>query len=388
MAARWSAALKDELPAAIAVRHELHRHPRISGEEHPTAVVLAEALGVELRVAAQTGRVGRLGPVSGPAIGVRAELDALPVSERTGVAYSSTGGAMHACGHDVHMAALVALVRSARRMSLPFALAPVLQPREETYPSGALDMVEEGVLKDLEIVRMIGAHVHPGVPAGRVAIGAGAINAAADEIEIVLTGIGGHGGYPHHATDPVTALAHLILGLPDVVRRTISALEPAAVSVGTVTAGDGAANVLPASARLKATMRTTAPASRERLRRAIERYAQHQAEAFGCQADLHYTAGEPALINDDELATGAQRWLSELGGWVAEPLRSLGADDFAFFSEQVPSLMLFVGVEAACDPAPSLHDPRFLPPDAAVGDVAQAMLAGWLAAAQALGDTA
>ncbi|WP_405217779.1 M20 family metallopeptidase [Agrococcus sp. Ld7] len=385
LATQWSAALERMLPAAIQLRHELHAAPQVSGSEHPTTARIARELDTVIRFepVADAGGVGRIGPQDGPSIALRAELDALPMTETTGASFSAEGEAMHACGHDVHQAALVALLSAAAGLELPVGLVALLQPREESYPSGALDIVRGGVLPRHDIAHVIAAHVHPGVRVGAVAVGGGFINAAADEIEVRIEGRGGHGGYPHEGSDTVAAIAHIALAIPEVVRRTVAPLDPAIISVGTMSAGEGAANVLPASARLFATMRTTDPADREPLFDAVRVMAERTAEAFGTRAEVTRTEGEPVLVNDSGLALGADEWLAQLSVDGAEPMRSLGADDFSYFSEAVPSLMMFVGVETAGQESqPPLHHPRFLPGDEAVGAVARALLAGYLAAAE------
>ncbi|MBN8425257.1 amidohydrolase [Microbacterium esteraromaticum] len=385
LATRWGEALDEELPAARELRRELHAAPCVSGQEHPARARLLAALdtSIPFEEIADAGAVGRVGPVEGPSIAVRAELDALPVTEQTGAPFAASDGAMHACGHDVHQAAVVALLRAAARVELPLGLVGLLQPREESYPSGALEMVEAGVIDRFGIAHVIGAHVHPGVRRGAVASGGGFINAAADEIEILVSGRGGHGAYPHDANDVVAAVAHIAIGIPEVVRRSVSPLRPALISIGTLTAGEGAANVLPAEARIFATMRTTDPEDRVTLFEAVREMAERTAQAYGTTAQVTRIDGEPALINDVSLASGTDDWLALLGVDGAEPMRSLGADDFSYFCDAVPSLMLFVGVETAGrDPQPALHHPRFLPDDDAVDLVARALMAGYLAAAE------
>ncbi|SFS14768.1 amidohydrolase [Agrococcus baldri] len=384
LATRWSAALERQLPAAQRLREQLHAAPRLSGHEHDVTERLTRELDgvVRLQPVADAGAIGRVGP-RGPAVMLRAELDALPVAELTGARFAAAGGVMHACGHDVHQAALTALLRASVGLDLPVGVVALLQPREEAYPSGALDILRDGVLQQHEVAHVIAAHVHPGVPVGAVAVGGGFINAAADEIEVRLAGRGGHGGYPHEGADTVAAIAHIATAIPEVVRRAVSPLNPAIISVGTLTAGDGAANVLPAEARLLATMRTTDPADREPLFEAVRAMAEGMAAAFGTRAEVERVEGEPVLVNDVGLAQGADDWLARLGVDGAQPMRSLGADDFSYFSDAVPSLMLFVGVETAGEsPQPALHHPRFLPGDEAVGAVAHALLAGYLAAAE------
>lgn len=384
LAQRWSIALERQLPAAHRLRQQLHADPRLSGDEHDVTARIAEELErvVRFEPVADSGGVGRVGP-DGPGVLLRVELDALPMTERTGARFAAADGAMHACGHDVHQAALVALLRASSGLALPVGLVALLQPREEAYPSGALEILQAGVLDRHAVAHAIAAHVHPDVPPGAVASGGGFINAAADEIEVRVTGRGGHGGYPHQGADTVAAIAHIATAIPEVVRRTVAPLHPAIVSVGTLHAGDGAANVLPAEASLLATMRTTDPADREPLFAALRTMAERTAQAFGTSAKVVRTAGEPVLVNDAGLAQGADDWLARLGVDGADTLRSLGADDFSYFSDEVPSLMLFVGVETAGEvPQPALHHPRFLPGDEAVGAVARALLAGYLAAAE------
>ncbi len=384
---RWLEALEPELGPARTLRRELHAEPSGSGAEGPALARLERALEghLDLRRSAATGGVGRIGPGSGPGIALRAELDALPMTEETGSPFASSNGFMHACGHDVHQAALVALIKAARGLSLPFGLVALLQPREETYPSGALDMTQEGVLAHEGVEHVIGGHVHPGVQAGAISVGAGFVNAAADEFDIRIIGRGGHAAYPHHGSDPVAAAAHVALSLPELVRRNVSPLNPAVISVGTVRIGDGAANVLPSSAHLRGTVRSTDAADRTRLHAAIRACAEQIASGFGLEAQIVITRGEPMLINDVELATRTINVLTRLDLECAEPMRSLGADDFSYFSDAVPSVMLFVGVETeGIVPSPALHDPRFLPTDRAIRDVARALIAGYLAAADQL----
>ncbi|REJ08752.1 amidohydrolase [Microbacterium bovistercoris] len=387
LATHWLTALDAELPAARALRRELHADPHVSGDEAPTRDRIVAALSdvVPFTPMTDAGAVGRLGPASGPSIALRAELDALPVTEQTGASFASKNGAMHACGHDVHQAALVALMRAARRVDLPFGLVGLLQPREETSPPGAQEMIQAGVIAQHDIAHVIGAHVHPGVATGAVASAGGFINAAAEEIDIRIEGRGGHGAYPHLAGDTVAAIAHIALGIPEVVRRTISPVRPALISIGTLNAGLGVANVLPAHAHIRSTMRTTDVGDRAELFAAVKRMAERTAEAYGTTATVTLIEGQPALINDHDLAFGINAWLTRLDVPGDEPMRSLGADDFAYFCEAVPSAMLFVGVETAGeDLQPTLHHARFLPDESAVDLTARALLAGYLAAAEGM----
>ena len=385
----WRVALAAELPGAVRLRHELHEKPDVSGEEERTAARVAAAvddggLVVEERVAA-TGRLLRVGPATGPAVMVRAELDALPMVEATGAAFAATSGVMHACGHDVHLAALVALARAAQRPPvaalLPAALLGVLQPREEVVPSGAPDIVSSGRLAAHEVVAAVAAHVQPQVADGLVAADGGPVNAAIDEFDVVVTGRGGHGAYPHLAIDPVPPLCRAVLALQETLRRTVDPMHPAVLTVSRLGAAQ-APNVIPERATATGTLRTMTRDDADALGRGMRETVAGIAAAHGCTGDVVLRRGDPALVNDHGLASSARHWLRSLGAEVAPPFASCGSDDFAWYGEAAPLLMMFVGTGDA-DGAGSLHHPRFLPTDTRVGEVARALLAGYLAAAGA-----
>ena len=210
---QWIDEFQKNAPKAIALRRTIHQNPQLSGEEGPTRELMLKELGIHFDPVASTGAIGRVGPATGPSIGMRGELDALPVSENTNVEWSAASDKMHACGHDVHLAALAGVINAAKNLDLPFGLVPILQPREETYPSGALDISESGLLESHEVNHVIGAHVHPAIQLGSIAAGSGFVNAAAGEIEIKIVGKGGHGAYPHKASDVAIPTAQIALGL-------------------------------------------------------------------------------------------------------------------------------------------------------------------------------
>lgn len=372
-------ALSEELPAAVALRRALHAEPELSGHEQRTAARVAAALGQPAAADVSGGRIVRIGDRDGPVIAVRAELDALPIAEDTGVTWAAGNGAAHACGHDVHLAALVALARALRRSPGPLALLAVLQPREETYPSGAKDLVGSAALTRHDVLAVIGAHLQPQLARGVVTAGAGPVNAAADEFRIAVHGQGGHAAYPQSTRDPIVAAAHVIVALQHLISRRTDPLHAAVLTVGSVHAGE-AANVIPATAVMTGTLRTFEPADRQRLQTAIEATARATATAYECTAEASFTDGEPVLRNDARLAAVTEPELRAAGLRVAEPLRSCGSDDFSYYCSRYPSLMMFVGVGPGSAGAPGLHHPSFLPPDDAVADVASAMLAGYLGA--------
>ena len=380
LAAVLRAGLARELDDAVLLRHELHAGAEPSGSEHRTAARVAAALGAsDAAPVAGTGRIVRIGPRGGPAIAIRAELDALPILEQTGAPWASRTGAMHACGHDVHLAALVALGRAARaahlQAALPAALLAVLQPREETTPSGARDIVASGMLEAQQSTAVIAVHLQHQLPAGTVAAPAGTVNAASDDFEISVQGTGGHAGYPQLAADPVPALCQVVLALQQIVSRRTDPTHAVVVSVGTLEAGQ-APNVIPPAAVARGTLRALDSSDRAGMHKALHEIVQHTCLAHGCVGTVTIDDGEPPLVNDEALATASWPWLREAGFAVDTSFRSCGADDFSYYARGAPTLMIFLGAGGPV----TLHHPEFLPHDDAVGQVARAMLAGYLGA--------
>ena len=397
LVARLATELTPELPAAVALRHRLHADPRLSGQEDDTAEVVSAAItqdraGTPQRVAgtpqrvAGTGRLLRIGPPTGPSVALRAELDGLPVLERTGLPFASSSGVMHACGHDLHCAALVAVARAARRLEreLPCGLLLVLQPREESAPTGAGDVLADPAFAAHDVRAVIGAHVQPVLPRGVVSVRPGAVNASCDELTITISGRGGHAAYPHRADDPVLALSQTVVSLHHLVSRRVDPLDSAVLTVGRLDAGT-ASNVIPPVARAYGTIRALDPADRRRLREAATEVVEHTAAAYGCTGTLELEENEPVLHNDPRLASAVLLALAEFGLRPDEEFRSCGSDDFSHYSEALPSAMLFVGVDDGSPGAPGLHDARFGPPDAVIGELAHAYLAGLAAALRLLG---
>ena len=377
--------LEGELPQAVELRERLHATPEPSHEEQATVRLVAEALGVQdVQSVASTGLLARVGP-PGEAVAVRAELDALPIEEETGAPFAATNGSMHACGHDVHMAALAALFRAAGLIegSLLRPLVAFFQPSEEAYPSGADLVVREGVLAE-ETGAVVAAHVHPDVPWGSVSVEPGPVNASSDNLRIVVEGSGGHGAYPHRAHDPILALSHSIVALQSLVSRRLNPMHAAVFSVGWLRAGS-AENVIPDAAEAGGTLRTLDPDDRQPLRKMAREIVENTARAHGCAARVEVTEGEPATVNDPVMVEAALTLLSEAGFEPAPAMRSCGSDDFGFYGQSSPTLMLFVGLEGAPNtPNVPLHHPRFLPPGEAVGAVARAQAVAFAAAVTSL----
>ena len=379
------AALERELEPACELRRRLHGDPELAHAERRTARIVAEALPVASDVVAGTGRIARVGPSTGAPIALRAELDGLAVRERTGASFSARGETMHACGHDVHMAALVALARAADRLGaqLPVALLAVFQPSEEIYPSGA-EQLARGELAGFAPAAVLGAHVHPELPWGAVALDAGAVNASSDSAEIVIEGEPSHGAYPHRGRDPILALAQVVVALHAQAARRIDPTHAALVNVGVLEAG-ATENVIPSRARARASLRAFAPGDREALRELVVEVVAGTAAAHGCRGTVELIAGEPALENDARIVASARALLGDAAFVAAPPWRSCGSDDFAFFGELAPLAMAFVGLDGA--PAfrsRPLHHPELLPPEESVGAVARAQAVLYVAAIEAL----
>ena len=379
---RLLSGIERELPDAVALRRRLHAHPELSHAEEHTAVTVEAELPVACARVAGTGRIARVGPASGAPVAVRAELDGLPMEERTDAPFRAVDGVMHACGHDVHMAALVALTRAAHALgdALPAALLALFQPSEEAYPSGAEQLARED-LSSVGPAAVVAAHVHPELPWGAVALDPGPVNASCDYVEIVVEGRPSHGAYPHRGRDPILAIAHVVVALHAQLARRVDPQSPVVLTVGVLEGGD-AENVIPGSARAGAALRAHRPADRIELRHMVEEVAQGIAAAHGCRSRVTLLPGEPPLENDPGIISRARELLPGAGLVPAPEWRSSGSDDFSFFGALAPIAMGFVGLDGAegFDTRP-LHHPEMLPPDSAVGAVARAQAVLYLAAA-------
>lgn len=378
------AGIERELPGAVELRRALHGDPELAHQERRTAARVAEALPVRARAAAGTGLLARVGGEAERPVAVRAELDGLPVRERTGAQLSARGETMHACGHDVHMAAVVALARAAATVAasgrLPAPLLAVFQPSEEAYPSGA-KLLAEGALREESPRAVLAAHVHPDLSWGSAALDAGAVNASFDAVEIEVAGEQTHGAYPHRGADPVLALSAVVTALHSLVGREIDPLHAATLTVGVLEAGS-AENVIPGVARARGALRAHLPQDRERLREMVARVVDGVSAGYGCTGSVRVTAGEPPLENDPAIVARARELLAKAGVGLAPAWRSCGSDDFAFFGELCPIAMAFVGLAGAPGFLQRpLHHPELLPPEEAVGAVARTLAAMYVAAA-------
>jgi amidohydrolase len=384
---RWEsmlALLDDEIEGAVSLRHELHANAQVGGEEHETAARVAAAIGVPDAPAVCEGRVLRIGPADGPAIAIRAELDALRGNETSGLPWAATNGFAHMCGHDIHMAAVTAVARMLAKAGPPVPLVVILQPREELAPGGAVDMMASTTLTDHDIRAVIGVHVQPRLMAGSFSASPGTVNASSDEFTIVVRGHAGHGAYPHISRDPIAAASQVVTALQFLVSRGTDPMLPTVITIGTIHGGESP-NAIPETVTLTGTLRAFDAVDRFRLQGAIRRTAEQVAAVHSCSAEVELRVGEPPLVNDEVLSDIAGRWITRTGLVPGPALRTCGADDFSCYGERYPVLMVFYGVGTGSPDEPGLHHPSFAPVDEHVRGVAETLLAAYLAASEMVG---
>ena len=350
------------------MRRDFHRHPELGFEEVRTAGIVAgelNALGLHVDSGvAETGVVALIeGSQPGPVALLRFDMDALPITEQTGAQYASENpGVMHACGHDGHTAIglTVARLLYARRQELSGTVKLVFQPAEEGL-GGAERMIDEGLLENPRPDVALALHLWNDKPVGWLGISPGPVMAAAERLELRLTGKGGHGAAPHLAVDPVLASAHVITALQSVVARNVPPLKTAVVSITAVHGGE-AFNVIPPQVEMQGTVRTFEPEVRQKVLERIRELVESTAGAFGCQAELELLPLTPAVINDPQVTARLQSVASQIlpSSQVEASSRTMGSEDMAFILREIPGCYVFVGssnAEKGLD-APH-HHPRF-----------------------------
>lgn len=364
--------LDELLPSAIELRQRLHADPELGGTEERTVQSLLRYLAPVAVTRVAEGFFCRTG--SGPLVGVRAELDALAVQEDGGYASPSrTPGVAHVCGHDVHMAALALVTRVLRSVDLGCGLLSVFQPREEALPSGAVDLLTDGRLGGTGLQAMVGLHLQPVLPEGVFSAAPGAVNAAADDFVIRVVGSPAHGAYPHRSRDPIVAAAQLVGALQTLTSRESDPMQPGVVSVGRIRGGD-AVNAIPAVVELGGTIRSFSEDGRGHLHDGMRRIASGIGVACDVAIEVDIGLGCPVLHNHPVAAATVSAALRLAGLTESPPLRSCGADDFAYYGSVSPSVMVFFGVGSGGPTAPGLHHPAFVPEDRVVRSLAEAML--------------
>ena len=352
----------------IALRRDIHQHPELAFAEHRTAALVADKLegwgyAVERGIGG-TGVVGRLQRGHGTRrLGLRADMDALPIDEASGAAWTSRhAGVMHACGHDGHTAMLLAAARHlAQDGRFDGTLNLIFQPAEEGG-GGALRMMDDGLFDRYPCDAVFAMHNMPGMPQGRLVLREGAAMASSDYATVTLTGIGGHGAMPHRAADPVVAAASIVMALQTVVSRNIDPLQTAVVTVGALHAGK-ANNVIPAIATLELSVRALDRDVRTTLERRIKALIAAQAESFGVQAHVNWRQGYAVLVNTSAETAFAREVALELLGPERVTLQGAalpGSEDFAFMLERVPGSYLFIGNGDGDSPgACMVHNPGY-----------------------------
>ncbi len=349
-------------------RHHIHRHPELAFAEHKTSDLVAAKLaqwGYEVaRGIGGTGLVGQLRVGQGSQrLGLRADMDALPIQEETGLPYASMApGCMHACGHDGHTAMLLGAARhlaATRRFSGTLNL--IFQPAEERgFDSGAKAMIADGLFERFPCDMVFAMHNHPGAPQGNLLMRSGPFLAAGDRVFITITGVGGHAGRPHLAVDPLVAAAAIVMALQTVVSRNVDPGESAVVTAGRLRSGD-ALNVIPTEAEIGLSVRSFSSAVRALLRERITALVNATAEGYGAKADISYVEGYPVLENDPAAIALAGKVASELVGGDRVDLefpRMMGSEDFAYMLQVCPGALVRIG-NGPSDGGRGLHSPRY-----------------------------
>jgi amidohydrolase len=362
--------LRGDLAELTELRRDLHAHPELGFEEHRTAEVVVRelgALGIEHHVG--IGKTGVVGVIpgkstgSGRAIGLRADMDALPMHEENDFAYVSRfKGRMHACGHDGHTTMLLAAARHlSRTRSFDGTVYLIFQPGEEGFAGGKA-MIDDGLFTRFPANEVYGLHNWPGLAAGTIAVRPGPMMAAADRIEIHIEGKGGHGAHPHQTVDPVLVAGHIITAAQSIVARNVNPIDTAVVSICAMHAGNLAAmSVVPREARLVGTVRTFKAATQDYIERRLNELVHSIAAAFGATATLKYERIYPATVNSEREAVFAADVAATLVGEdnvVRDLDPSMGSEDFSFMLQQRPGAYARLGqggAEGGC----FLHNTRY-----------------------------
>jgi amidohydrolase len=351
---------KDSLFARVRdLRRSIHRRPELGFEERETAALIErelDSLAIEHRRIATTGVVGVIrGAKPGRVAALRADMDALPITERSGLEFASEiEGRMHACGHDAHTAMLLGAARVLGGMRETFAGTVVLifQPAEEG-PGGAEPMIAQGALDDPKVDAIAMLHVDARLEPGAIGITPGPVNASADELYLTIRGRGGHGAYPHTAVDAVPAAAATILALQNIAARETDPLKSVVVTIGTIRGGYRN-NVIADAVEMSGTLRAFDPQIRDGLEARVRRIVDGVALAYGATAELRVLRGYPPVVNDAALAEDFSTYVREHTGIRVERMMpTMGGEDFAYFAQRVPGLQIRLGVRS--ERAGSIH---------------------------------
>ncbi len=342
------------LPDIIKIRRHLHAHPELSFEEFKTSEYIRNILtGQKIKFTDQWVRTGIVAEVGNTenyvqTIALRADIDALPIQETNDVPYKSVNaGVMHACGHDVHTSCLIGALIILNSLDVEWKnrTIGIFQPGEEKLPGGASLMIGEGLIDNYKPEAIFGLHVLPQMEASNVGICPGKSMASSDEIYITIQGIGGHAAMPHLAIDPILIAADVLSGIQKVVSRHANPMIPTVLSFGKINSIGGATNVIPDEVKIEGTFRTMDENWRREAHQIMRTYIQNTAEASGGKADVDIRKGYPCLINDDRLYAYGQQKLMELldKNHVLDVPARMTSEDFAYYSQQIPSLFFRLG---------------------------------------------
>lgn len=363
---KLSSSIDNAMPELVAIRHDLHAHPELGLEETRTSAFIARhlaELGYEVTTGlSKTGVVGTLRNGNGSrSIGIRADIDALPILEETGLGYASkTPGLMHACGHDGHTTMLLGAARAlAERRNFDGTIHLIFQPAEENF-GGAKIMMDEGLFEKFPCDAVFALHNEPGLPFGQFALREGPIMAAVDEARITVHGRGGHGAEPQETADPIVCGASIIMALQSIVSRNIHPMDPSVVTVGAFHAGS-ASNIIPERAEIVVGIRSFDPGVRDELERRIRMIAEAQATSFGMRATVDYLRSYDATINHKAETDFVRDLAVRFAGAdkVIDLKRPfMGSEDFAYMLQERPGTYFFLGSKVSGEEKP-LHHPAY-----------------------------
>jgi amidohydrolase len=355
----------DDARRLVELRRELHRHPELSWQESETAATLAAALAqfgiTDVARVAGTGLVARIPgrDRTAPVVALRGDIDALPITESTGLPFASeNAGVMHACGHDVHASWAVAAARLLLAKPATGDVLVVFQPAEEVG-DGARAIVESGALAN--VAAIFGGHVDRRFEVGQVVAQSGALAASTDTFEVEILGAGAHGARPHESADPIVAAAAIVTALQTLVSRRLDPAQPGVVTVGTINAGT-ASNIIPDRARLTGTIRATTVAARTLLTREMARMVNDVAKAYGVTATTSIGSGTPPIVNPERMASIAANAVTRvLGDAALVPLgtTNMGGEDFAVYMESIPGCFMRIGAREPGGRVIAAHSPGY-----------------------------
>ena len=380
--------IKNNLSDLIQMRRHIHQNPELSFAEHETMAYISSKLNdknISHRAGiANTGIVGHLGNNELNCVALRADIDALPMFEKTNAPYASKNeGIMHACGHDVHTTCLYGALLALQEIEPQLAgtVKFLFQPAEEKLPGGAQDMIAAGVLDDAPVPQAIlGLHVHPPLDVGKLGFRGGMFMASADEITIDIIGKGGHAAMPREFVDPIIAAATFLVQVQQVVSRKSDPAIPTVVSFGKIETPGGSFNIIPERVRLSGTLRTMNEEWRDEALSLITELAHAVAKSLGCEAEVALIKGYPCLVNDELLTAKTKQYAQELVGddKVVDLAFRMGAEDFARYTQQIPGVFFRLGIRNESKGiTANLHSPYFDVDEESILHGASAM--AWLA---------